>query len=961
MRFKGKISITLPKIYNMYSINRRLRWKRSTIVSAVMLILSLPATTVSAQQTNAGEKPLPLDAAVRTGRLANGFTYFIRRNTEPRNRVVLYLANKVGSILESDDQQGLAHFMEHMSFNGTTHFPKNELVDYLQKSGVRFGADLNAYTSFDETVYQLPLPSDNRDLLQHGFQIMRDWAQEATLDPKEIDKERGVVLEEKRLGKGAQERMQQKYWPLILNHSRYSYRIPIGTDSVLRFFKPATIRQFYHDWYRPDLQALIVVGDINVDSVEQLIKKKFSDLKNPAGERARTKYNINLTGKNQFMAVTDAEMPQTVAEVLIKQKGTKLATATDYRNAMIQQLFNQMLQQRYIELAQQPNPPFVQAGAGIQDFMGGLSLFDVNAAAKPGQLESALKAAWREAIRAGRFGFAQTELNRAAENYMSGMESAVKEKDKTNSQSYVEEYLRYFLKGDASPGIDREYALVKQYMPGITLAEINALGKKYIRTTDRDILILAPEKDKAGLPDEATVNGWLKAVEEEQLTAYQDDAKGDQLLSAKPVAGKVVEMKESKELGFTEMTLSNGVKVVIKPTDFKNNEIHFSGFAPGGSSLYEDADFQSAANASGIISNGGVGDFNLIQLGKYLTGKQVSVQPFISDRMQGVNGGAVNKDLETALQLVYLYFTAPRKDTSIFNNIISRSKANLTNRANDPNSVFSDTVSAVLSNYNVRGGGPTVAKLDQINLDKAYDIFKQRFSDASGFTFVFVGSIDTAVLRPMLEQYLGSLPSTHANEKFKDRGIHIPTGVITKTVHKGKEPKATVRLILSGDYTFSNENNDLLQAISEVLEIRLLERLREDEGGVYSPNASVNYTKYPTTSRYMLTIAFGCAPENVDKLVASALDELDKLRKSGPLPVNLEKYKAETLRSFETQEKTNGFWLNYLSSQYQNGEDVNDVLHAKEDLDKITVEAVQKAAAQYFKGNNLIRLVLLPE
>jgi len=945
----------------MHSTHRRRRWKGSILATAVIIFSSLSSLTVAAQQKKlTSEKPLALDPVVRTGRLVNGFTYFVRRNTEPKNRVTLYLVNKAGSVLESDDQRGLAHFMEHMSFNGTTHFPKNELVNYLQRSGVRFGADLNAYTSFDETVYQLPLPSDNPDLLRNGFQIMRDWAQEATLDPTEIDKERGVVLEEKRLGKGAQERMQQKYWPQLLNYSRYANRIPIGTDSVLNNFKPATIRQFYHDWYRPDLQALVVVGDINVDSVEQLIKKKFSDLKNPVGEKPRPKYRINLTGKNQFIAVTDAEMPSTVAEVIIKHEGSELKTATDYRNAMIRQLFNQMLQERYGELGQQANPPFIQAGAGIEDFIGGLRIFDANVAAKPGQLESAFKAVWREAVRAGRFGFTQPELDRARKNYMSNMESSLKEKNKTNSESYVGEYQRYFLKGEAAPGIDKEYALVKENLPTITLAQLNVLAKEYIRTTDRDILILAPEKEKASLPDQATVYGWLKSVEEEKLTGYADDVKNDQLLPVKPNPGKVVAVKENKVLGFTELTLSNGVKVVLKPTDFKNDEVMFTAFAPGGSSLYDDADFQSAANASVIINNGGVGDFNLIQLGKYLSGKQVSVQPYIGDRTQGVNGGAVPRDLETALQLTYMYFTHPRKDSSIFHNIISRSKAGLANRGNDPNSVFADTVSAVMSNYNFRASGPSVAKLDMIDLDKAFAIYKERFSDASGFTFLFVGSFDTAAIRPLLEQYLGALPATHLNQQPVDRGIHIPAGVITKEVHKGKEPKATVRLVLSGNYVFSNENNDVLRALSEVLEIRLLERLREDEGGVYSPNASINFTKYPT-ARYALTIAFGCAPQNVDKLVASALDEVAKLRKDGPVAVNLEKYKAETLRSYETSSKTNGFWLGYLSSQYQNKEDVSDVLHQKEDLDKITVEAVQKAAALYFKGDNLIRLVLLPE
>jgi zinc protease len=941
--------------------HRLRRWKRTLIAPAVLTLCSLSAIHVTAQQSSAaGEKPLPLDPAVRTGRLANGFTYFIRRNTEPKSRVVLYLVNKAGSILETDDQRGLAHFMEHMSFNGTTHFPKNELVDYLQKSGVRFGADLNAYTSFDETVYQLPLPSDNPDLLKNGFQIMRDWAQEATLSPGEIDKERGVVLEEKRLGKGAQERMRLKYWPQILNNSRYADRLPIGTDSVLNNFKPATIRKFYHDWYRPDLQALVVVGDINVDSVEQLVKKKFADLKNPAGEMPRTKYRINLTGKNQFIKVTDPEMPQTVAEVMIKHPGTELRTAKDYRAAMIRQLFNQMLSQRYSELGQQANPPFMQAGAGIEDFMGGLNSFNASVAAKPGQLESGIKALWREVVRVNRTGFTQSELDRASQNYMSYMESALKEKSKTNSNNYVGEYQRYFLKGDAAPGIDKEYQLVKDILPTITLAEENALTKEYIRSADRDILILAPEKEAATLPDEASVVGWLKAVEQEKLEAYKDDVKDNQLLANKPAAGKVVDEKHNSALGTTELTLSNGVKVILKPTDFKNDEIMFTGFGPGGSSLYSDADFQSAANAAPIISNAGVGDFNFIQLGKNLTGKQVSVGPYISDRTQGVNGSAIPKDLETALQLTYLYFTAPRKDPDIFANIITRSKAGLANRANDPGSVFSDTVSAVLSNYNVRGTGPTVEKLDQIDLDKTFNIYKERFADASDFTFLFVGSFDLATIRPLLEQYLGALPATHLNQQAKDLGIHIPGGLITKEVHKGKEPKATVRLVISGDYTFSNENNDLLQALSEVLEIRLLERLREDEGGVYSPNASVNFRKYPH-ARYAFNIAFGCAPQNVDKLIASALDEVDKLRKNGPLQVNLDKYKAETLRSFETANKTNGFWMQYLSTQYQNNENVEEVLHAKEDLDKVTVQTVQQAAERYLKGNNIIRLVLLPE
>jgi zinc protease len=378
--------------------------------------------------TSQAQTVLPLDPGVRTGKLANGFTYYIRHNEEPKNRVIMYLVNKAGSVLEDEDQRGLAHFMEHMSFNGTKHFPHNELVNYLQKAGVRFGADINAYTSFDETVYELPIPSDKPELLKGGLEIMRDWAHEALLDPGEIDKERGVVLEEKRLGKGAGERMQRQYWPVILNNSRYAVRVPIGLDTVLNNFKRPTIARFYNDWYRPDLQAIIIVGDINVDQVEAAIKQQFADLKNPAHERVRPKYTVPLDGKNQFIAVTDKEMTSTQAEVMLKHKAPELKTAADYRGAIIQNLFDQMLGERYAELQRKADPPFINGGAGISGFMGGLDTYDATVSAKPGELEKGLKAVWRETERLKRYGFTATELERAKTAYLNGMESAVKEK-----------------------------------------------------------------------------------------------------------------------------------------------------------------------------------------------------------------------------------------------------------------------------------------------------------------------------------------------------------------------------------------------------------------------------------------------------------------------------------------------------------------------------------------------------
>ncbi|WP_026897174.1 M16 family metallopeptidase [Daejeonella oryzae] len=917
-------------------------------------------TTNETTQVSSSVTALPLDTNIRIGKLSNGFTYYIRRNTEPKERAQLYLANKVGSILETDEQQGLAHFLEHMSFNGTKNFPKNDLVNYLQKAGVRFGADLNAYTSFDETVYQLPIPTDDPEVFKNGLQIMRDWAQDVTLEESEIDKERGVVIEEKRLGKGAQQRMQDKYLPMLFNNSRYSSRLPIGTEDVLKNFKYETLRKFYTDWYRPDLQSLIVVGDVNIAEVEQMIKNKFSDLKNPDKPTPRTQYSIPLTGKNQFVAVTDKEFPVTVAQIIIKHPETVVKTTADLRNNMIRSLYNQMTAARFSELTKQANPPYLQGGSSIGGFLAGLDAATSYVVAKPGELEKGFKTVLTETERIKRFGFTQSELERAKTAFMTAQESAYKEKDKTSSERFVNEYLQHFLKGEASPGIQYEFDFYKNNIEGIAVAEINNIAKKYISDVNRDVIIMGPEKDKDNMPDEATVNSWITSVTTENITAYVDQVSDKPLLSSKLVAGKVTGETKTESLGITELKLSNGVKVILKPTDFKNDEISFSAISPGGTSLYSNADFQSASNAATIVSRSGLGDFNSIQLSKLLTGKQVQVQPSINERNESLVGFTNPKDLETALQMVHLYFTQPRKDAEIFEGYITQLKGSLANRSNDPNNVFADTAAAVLGNYNVRRTGPTLEKVEQINLDRAYAIFKERFADASDFTFTFVGNFDPQQIKPLLEQYIASLPALNRNEQPKDLDIKTPAGKIQKSVFKGQEPKANVRLVFSGDYTYNESNNNQLDALAEVLTIKLIERLREDEGGVYGAGARASYSKYPQ-GRYSMNISFACAPENVEKLIASTLDEISKVKKSGAQSVDIEKFLAEERRSTETQLKDNGFWLGYLTNAVQNNEDPKQILSYMESLQKIKPETLKASANQYLSGTNLVRLVLLPE
>jgi len=905
-------------------------------------------------------QPLPLDPAIRMAKLPNGFTYYIRKNTEPKNRVQLYLVNKVGSILEEENQRGLAHFMEHMSFNGTTHYPKNDLVHYLQQSGVRFGADLNAYTSFDETVYQLPIPSDSPALLHNGLLIMRDWAANATLDPGEINDERGVVLEEKRLGKGAQERMRTKYLPVILNGSRYSDRIPIGTDTVLNNFQRPVILQFYKDWYRPDLQALIVVGDINVDSMEVQIKKLFSDLKNPANERPRIKYTVPLNGKNQFVAVMDKEFPYTVFEILIKHPKMPEGTKQDYYESVKRGLFNQMLAGRIAELSQKPNPPFIQAGADMSSFLGGLDAFTAFGVAKPGQLENSFKSVWQLILQAKQFGFTQTEFDRARASYLSALESAVKEKDKQNSENFVQEYTRNFLVGEPAPGIEVEYDLTKSYMVTAKIEDINALCPQIITDSNRDMIIMAPQKDSASIPTEATVNSWFSAVAAMKLAPYSDKVTSEPLISKTLAGGRISQESKIEKLGITRLTLGNGVKVILKPTDFKNDEIRFKAFSPGGSSLYPDADFESASSAAGLVESMGLGQFSPTDLEKMLSGKIVGVESYISERSEGVEGSSSPKDLETAMQLIYLYFTSPRKDSSLFNNVIEQSTSAIANRNSDPKSVFADTVAAVLGDHNIRRTGPTVEKLHQINLDKSLKIYKERFSNAGDFTFVFDGNFNVDSIKPLLEKYLGSLPSTGQKEEARNLNIHIPPGKITAIAKKGREPQASVRLVISGNYTYSPETNIQLTGLSEILQFRILDRLREKEGETYSPRVSVSFNKYPL-NRYSFTISFGCAPENVDKLVNATREEINKLKTEGATADDITKFSTEETRQYELHLRDNGYWLSWLTNQSENGDELLEVLQYPALIKQVTPASVKAAANLYLKEDNFIKLLLLPE
>lgn len=939
---------------------------------AVLLVANVPASaqkkTVKKQQitttANAQGTLIPNDPNVKIGKLSNGLTYYIRKNSEPKNRAELYLATRIGSLMEDDNQQGLAHFTEHMAFNGTKDFPKNEIINYLQKAGVRFGADLNAYTSFDQTVYQLPIPTDSVLVFKTGFKILANWAGKIVMEGDEIDKERGVIVEEDRQrGKNAQERMSKQLLPVLLKGSHYADRLPIGKIDILNTFTHDKIRNFYSDWYRPNLQAVIAVGDFDINEVEALIKENFSDLKNPAKPRPRPSYDLPDNKEPLVKVITDPEQQYNVAMIMYKQRGNVLKTSSDYKRGLINNMINSMLGSRIQEIMQKGNAPFIQAQSSYGPYQGGLvpginAFQSVAVSASGASLETAFTAVLAENERMSKYGFTQSELDVIKKNIAAGNEIRLKEKDKTPSASLVQRYLNHFLTGSSIPSAEYSYELTNKLLAEITLADVNAIAKTLITKDNQIIIVQAPEKEKANLPTEAQLLAALKNASN-NVTAYVDNSVNKPLLDKKPVAGKIVNEQKFEKVGVTELTLSNGIKVLLKPTDFKNDQIIFNSFSKGGTSLATDANFFSVGAVS-LIPGGGVGDFNPTQLSKLLAGNTGNASSYISSLYQGYNGSSTPKDLETAFQLVYAYGTNPRKDTEIFNKSLSDFKVSLENKNANPESVFGDTVTAVLSSYHKRAMPMTIADVDKISIDDAFTFYKDRFADNGEQTFVIVGNFEVDKIKPLIETYIASLPTLNKKQDFVDNGIYPPKGKISKTVYKGLEDKAAVQLYIHGDYDYSSDTNLQLDALKSALEMKILERLREKESGVYSPQVGLSVGKYPK-AHYYFTISFSCATANVEKLIAAALDEVKHIRENGATADDIMKFKSEEQRQVELSLRDNNFWLNYLSNREKNGEDLDQILNINKGFDKVTVESSKVNAQKYLNDDNYIRLVLMPE
>ncbi len=906
--------------------------------------------------------PMTIDPNVKIGKLDNGLVYYIRQNKKPEKRVELRLVVNAGSILENDDQQGLAHFMEHMNFNGTRTFPKNELIDFLQKTGVRFGADINAYTSFDETVYMLQLPTDDTTLVENGYKVLEDWAHYALLDGKEIDKERGIIIEEWRLGLGARDRMMKKFFPVIFKDSRYATRIPIGKVEVIQDFKHETLRDFYHDWYRPDLQAIVIVGDINPAEAEAKIKTHFGSLKNPANPKERLNYDIPDNTEPLIAITTDKEATNNFLLMFYKHPLSKDKNLGDFREKIMAELFTEMLNARFNEISQKPEAPYIFAGSGYGRFLArNKDAYTINAMAKESQIDKSLEVLLAENERVKRFGFTLTELDRQKEEMLSQYEKASKESDKTESARFCSEYVSNYLSGDAIPGAQKRFKYLKNLLPDIKIEDINALAKQWVTDNNMALVIMAPEKENVKVPTTEEVLNIIKQSKTAPLQAYVDNYREEPLVKDNLQPGKITDRKENKQLGFTELKLSNGITVVLKPTNFKNDEILISAYSLGGHSLVPEQEFLSANYTSQVIDMSGIGNFDNVELQKKLKGKNIQVNPYIDDVKEGFTGNSTPKDFETMMQLVYLYFDQPRKDTSAFKAFMSQMENQMKFMKSSPIMTFYDTLfKVVYPGYKRMVIFPTPAQLDEVKLDDIYKIYKERFADASDFKFFLVGNFSVDSIAPLIEKYFGSLPALNRNETWKDTSPKFADGATNLTVYKGTDPQGMVGIVMSEKIEWNEKNVLCMNMIREIIGIKLVEVIREKMSGVYSPQVRLNLEQYPQPT-FQMIVMFGCAPKTTEKLTRAVFDEFKKLRKKGPEDVDLKKAQEAMIRARETDIEKNEFWLGKIESIYFNHDSPNSISTFNDRVNAITIDDLKSAAATYFKPDHYVRVVLMPE
>ena len=906
---------------------------------------------------------IPNDPNVKTGQLENGLTYYIRKNNIPEKKVEMRLIIKAGSVLETEKQKGLAHFVEHMVFNGTKSFPKNEMISYLQSIGIKFGSHLNAATGYDETTYYLPLPTDDIKKLDKGFQILEDWAFNATMKDEDINNERNIVIEEYRTRISANSRMQKDYLPKLLNESKYAYYPPIGTLESLKTFQNNELRQFYKDWYRPNLMSIAIVGDIDVNEMEQKIKKHFNKYTNPKNEKKVEEFKIANHKETIISINSDKEQTNSELYIFYKDINNKksINTVEDFKRNIISQFFINIYSKRLNEKLMLENPPYTQAQTSYSNlFSKNKMCFQTLAIASQDKQLDALHTLAVENERIKKHGVTEVELQNSINDFLVYQEQLFNERNNLNSSNYFPSIENNFLNGDAMPSIEYTYDLISNLVPTITVNDVNSLIKSFIKDENRVVIILSPEKQGVPVLTEKDVVKALD-ISNENIEEYQNIAIEESLVRTAITPGKITNISSNEKVGTTTFTLSNGAKVTYKKTDFKNDEILFTGLSFGGMSVLDNDTYKKIKLANSAVVNSGIAGMNIAQLNTFSSGKSFSVGALLGDYTQSFSGFSTPKDLEYLFQGIYAYVTDLNYDPKTFDTQKAQMKPYMENLISVPEGYYQNEKSRFINGHNERYTDliPNEQEWNNTDYKLAHETFKQRFADASGFEFYFVGSIDESKLKEYAEKYLASLPSLNRKDKITDNGDRSIKGIHKKEFYKGDENIAKVDIVFTGETKYSEKENYALKALSEILNIKLTEVLREKEGGIYGAGVDAGLSKTPYES-YIFQISFPTNAELTDKLIEITLNEIEKIKKNGPENTDLTKFKEGELRDYFDSHKTNEFWLNNLINSFMNNENIENVFNYEKNIKSVTAKDVQDVAKKYLDKNRIIT-VLKPE
>jgi len=905
---------------------------------------------------------LPQDPSVTIGKLANGLTYYIKANHKPEKRAELRIAVKAGSMQEDEDQQGLAHFVEHMAFNGSTHFSKNELVNYLESVGARFGPDLNAYTSFDETVYMLQVRTDEQEQFDKGMLILRDWAEGISFEDLEIDKERGVVVSEWRSRLSPDQRMQQKSLPMIYYKSRYAERLPIGDPEIVKNASYETVRRFYKDWYRPDMMAIVIVGDVDPKAVEAQIKNQFSSMVSPVVIREKEPASFPAHEETLARVITDPEATNSNVQIMYKHTYKEISNILDYRERLVNTLYNRMLGRRLSEISREANPPFIFGNTSYGQDVGELATYSSFAFGEAKNIQRAYVTLLEENQRVRLHGFTDTELEREKAAIMRQAEQNVLEQDKQESNRIVGRLISHFLDKTPIPDATQTLDMYKSMMPTISTFEVSQLALRWITDRNRVIVVTAPEKDLALLPDSIELIRLMNDISQKPMEAYVDVDVSAPLLTGSFPTKPVMNVTHDSILDIYHWQFANGVHVTAKPTTFKNDEILMSAYSPGGNSLYDLSLYPSSRSASAVVSSSGVGSFNVTALEKKLSGLRVSVSPFIFERYEGLSGSSSVADKETMMQLIYSYVTAYRKDSVALNSFLNREKSRYANLLANPQNWFFDRVTRIATGNHPRRGFPTLESYDHIKLNEIMNVYRDRFADVSDMDFYFVGNFDPDSLQQLTSRYLGALPGSGRKENWKDVGDRYPTGVIDSVFHRGEAPKSLVQLIFHGADHFNPDTGYVLQSLIDLARIKLREELREAEGGVYGVSIFGGQSKYPI-NQYSIQISFNADPPRTNDLVNAAKIVIAKLKQDID-PADITKITEAQRQGRIKDLQQNQFWMSNFINSWINETDLAQQVQLQkleERISRLNKEVLIKAAQKYFNEKELISVVMYPE